>query len=56
MALVRRYKLASMDFFSDLTLAPRMMLRGKLKLKAHKIKGRKEIGRIFELCRRQEAP
>jgi heterodisulfide reductase subunit C len=56
MALVGRYKLASMDLFSDLTLAPRMFLRGKLKLKSHKIKGRKEIGRIFQLCRRQEAP
>jgi heterodisulfide reductase subunit C len=56
MALVRRYKLATRDFFSDLTLAPRMMLRGKLKLKSHKIKGRAEIARIFQRCGRQQVP
>ncbi len=54
MALVRRYKFASMDLFSDLSLAPRMMVRGKLKLTSHKIKGREEVGRIFERCRRQQ--
>jgi heterodisulfide reductase subunit C len=52
MALVRRYKLASGDLFSDLTLAPRMLFKGKLKLKSHKIKGRREVQRIFERCRR----
>lgn len=50
MALVRRYKTATKDLFSDVMLAPKMFLRGKLPLRSHKIKGRREIAAIFERC------
>lgn len=49
--LVGLYKLASMDLFSDLLLGPGMFFRGKLPLKPHLIKGRKEIKRIFSECK-----
>jgi len=52
-ALVRRYKTATMDLLSDVTIAPAMMARGKLKLTGHKIAGRKEIQRIFSVCRKR---
>jgi len=51
--LVRRYKMSSMDLFSDVLLVPPMLRRGKLPLKAHKIPGRKEVRRIFDACRRK---
>jgi len=50
--LVRRYKLASRDLFSDVTMVPPMLVRGKLPLLAHKIDGRKEIRKIFQTCRK----
>ncbi len=55
--LVRRYKLASLDFFSDLLVAPAMLKRGKLPLLPHRIRGRDEIRRIFQRTaqRTQEA-
>ena len=56
MALVTRYKLASRDLFSDLTLAPRMLAKGKLKIKSHKIKDRKAVQQIFQICRRRGSP
>jgi heterodisulfide reductase subunit C len=46
------YKLASGDFFSDVTLAPAMMLRGKLPLAPKVIRGRKEVRRIFKTSRK----
>jgi heterodisulfide reductase subunit C len=49
--LTRRYKMASMDVFSDMALAPAMMARGKLHLVSKKVKARKEIRRIFAACR-----
>ena len=42
-SLVRRYKMASRDFMSDVALAPAMFARGKLKFAAHKTPGRKEV-------------
>ena len=51
-ALVRRYKLATLDLFSDVMLAPKMLARGKLRLRSHKIKGRDEVRRIFDRCLR----
>jgi len=51
--LVRRYKMASMDLFSDVGLVPPMLWRGKLPLKSHKIGGRGEVRRIFETCRKR---
>jgi len=50
--LVRRYKLSSMDLFSDVMMVPPMLLRGKLPLKTHKINGRDEIRKIFHACRK----
>jgi len=56
MPLVRQYKLATKDLFSDVTLAPKMMLKGKLKMFSRKIKGRHEVARIFERCRKAGKP
>jgi len=50
MPLTALYKTLSRDFFSDVTLAPAMLLRGKLPLVPPVIAGRKEVGRIFEKC------
>jgi heterodisulfide reductase subunit C len=49
--LTRRYKMATMDLFSDVSLAPKMMIRGKLHMISPKVRGRKEIRRIFAACR-----
>lgn len=48
--LVARYKLASLDLFSDVALAPAMLAKGKLPLKLHRIKGHREVKRIFQAC------
>jgi heterodisulfide reductase subunit C len=52
--LTALYKTLSGDFFSDVTLAPAMLLRGKLPLIPKVISGRKEVGRIFEKCLREQ--
>jgi len=49
--LVVRYKLASLDLFSDVALAPAMLAKGKLPLRLHRIKGHGEVKRIFKACR-----
>lgn len=49
--LVRNYKLASRDFFSDVALAPAMVVRGKLHLKSQRVRDKAEIRRIFAACR-----
>ena len=54
--LVRRYKLASLDLFSDVSLAPVMLVKGKLPLRAHKIAGRAEVRDIFEACMKGRRP
>ena len=51
--LVRRYKLASMDLFSDVMMVPPMLARGKLPLTSHTVKGRDEIKKIFQACRKR---
>ena len=51
--LVRRYKLSSMDLFSDVMMVPPMLARGKLPLKSHKVNGRQEIKNIFAACRKR---
>lgn len=48
--LTRRYKLASLDLLSDVILAPLMVARGKLPFRSHRIKGWRELRRIFEAC------
>jgi heterodisulfide reductase subunit C len=55
-ALVRRYKLASGDLFSDVALAPRALARGKLPLRGHRIAGRDEVRRIFQRTRERRRP
>lgn len=52
--LTALYKTLSRDFLSDVLLAPAMLLRGKLPLIPQVISGRKEVGRIFEKCRRED--
>jgi len=48
--LTALYKTLSRDLLSDVTLAPAMLLRGKLPLIPPVISGRKEVGRIFKKC------
>jgi len=50
--LTALYKLASGDLVSDLGLAPRMLARGKLPLLPKRIRGRREVKRLFAACRR----
>jgi len=52
--LTALYKTLSRDLLSDVTLAPAMLLRGKLPLIPKVISGRKEVGRIFKKCRRED--
>jgi heterodisulfide reductase subunit C len=51
--LTGMYKMTSMDFFSDVMLAPVMLAKGKLPLVPRFIRGRKDIRRIFQACRRK---
>jgi heterodisulfide reductase subunit C2 len=55
MPLTGIYKMTSGDMFSDVTLAPAMMARGKLPLVPKLIRGRKDVSRIFAACRRKGA-
>lgn len=48
--LVLDYKLKSGDLFSDVTSAPAMFLRGKLALSPRRIKGIRDVRRIFDAC------
>ncbi len=50
--LTSLYKMTSLDLLSDVTMAPRMLVRRKLPLLPQVIRGRKEIGRIFKACRK----
>ena len=51
MPLTGLYKMTTGDFFSDVTLAPAMMLRGKLPLVPKTVRHRKEMRRLFAACR-----
>ena len=46
--MVMDYKLRTGDLMKDVTNAPAMMSRGKLSLRADRIKGIDEIKRIFD--------
>ena len=46
------YKLRSRDFFTDLLPGLKLFLKGKIPLRPDLIKGRKEIKRIFERCKK----
>jgi heterodisulfide reductase subunit C len=50
LGLIMEYKLRSLDLFKDVTAAPGMLTRGKLKLVPHPIKGVKDVRRIFKAC------
>jgi heterodisulfide reductase subunit C len=50
------YKLTSGDLFSDVLLAPVMLMKGKLPLKPAIIRGRRQVGRIFKRCRKGGKP
>jgi heterodisulfide reductase subunit C len=46
--LIAEYKFRSFDFIKDLRLAPAMILRQKLNLMPHKIKGLKSFQKLFK--------
>jgi heterodisulfide reductase subunit C2 len=50
MGMVVDYKLRSGDLMKDVTNAPAMVTRGKLSLRAERIRGVDEMKRIFEKC------
>lgn len=53
--LIRRYKLASLDLLADVMLAPLMVARGKLPFRIHRIKGWREMRKIFDACEKGKA-
>jgi len=48
--MVGDYKLRSLKLFQDILAAPKMFLRGKLRLIPKRIKGRGEVRKIFSKC------
>jgi hypothetical protein len=48
--LVGEYKMRTLHFLQDASVAPTMFFRGKLKLLPDKIRGVKAVRRIFEKC------
>jgi len=54
--LTALYKLSSLDLLSDVAMAPRMLTRQKLPLKPQVIRGRKDVRRIFQACRKGNHP
>ena len=46
--LIGGYKLRSLNLFQDISIAPKMFLKGKLKIWPHLIKNRSMISRIFK--------
>jgi heterodisulfide reductase subunit C len=53
--LTSLYKMTSGDLFSDVTMAPKMLARGKLPMIPRVIRGRKQMKRIFAACRKEAA-
>jgi len=45
--MLAEFKLRTKDFFSDLSIGLKMLLKGKISLKIHKIKGLDDIKRIM---------
>jgi len=54
--LVASYKLRSRAFFADVLAVPGMLARGKLALAPRRIKGIREVRRIFRKCATREEP
>ena len=50
--LTALYKMTSGDLFSDITMAPKMLVRRKLPLVPKIVRNRREIKRIFDACRK----
>lgn len=48
--LIAAYKFRTWHFFQDVTVAPKLLMRGKLKLMPHKIQGRDVIAAMFDRC------
>ena len=48
------YKLRSRDFLTDLVPGMKLFLKGKIPLLPDRIKGRQEIKRIFERCKKEK--
>ncbi len=53
--LISSYKLRTFHLFQDVLTAPKLLMRGKLKLLPHSIKGRDEVRRIFERSKQDKA-
>jgi hypothetical protein len=47
--------MTSGDLFSDVTMAPKMLARGKLPMIPRVIRGRREMKRLFAACRKEAA-
>ena len=48
--LISAYKMRTMHLFQDVNVAPKLLMRGKLKILPHKIKGRDAIAAMFDRC------
>jgi heterodisulfide reductase subunit C len=48
LGLMAVFKMRTLKFFADLSLAPSMLLKGKLPFLPHKIKARSEVADIFK--------
>ena len=54
LGLILQYKLRTLDLLKDVTAAPGMLSRGKLKVIPHAIDGVKDVRRIFKACEKTE--
>jgi heterodisulfide reductase subunit C len=54
LGMMRQYKMKSGDLFSDIKLGFSMFRKGKLKIFGGKVKGVKEIRKIFEQARKED--
>ncbi len=52
--LIAAYKLKTMHLLQDVTVAPKLMARGKLSALPHAIGGQDAVARIFAKCRREK--
>lgn len=54
LGLMGVFKMRSFKFFADMSLAPAMLLKNKLPILPHRIKGRKEVANIFKRFNQQQ--
>jgi heterodisulfide reductase subunit C len=50
--MIRRYKMSSGELTKDVGMGLKMFMKGKIKILGEKIKGQKEVERLFEQSRR----